>query len=238
MLQPLTCAEERFSVGGGDDISFLDLPGAVHVNGVVWPEGVPRVRSTLVGHDAGQPVHSSQVKSGLFDFKAVCVKLTTGFHYLHVAVAFDIQIVEDKEAGFLLVDLVVDGGLQSLWKVRIKLGVILPDLLGPILEGESPEDGDAGVHHVNLVKVLHLDPCPGRPSSSALRVMTYKEVRLTSLILFTITWIISALLTTHRPVAALAPDEGGGGCDLLVAAQTHWNSQLLGTNNHRTLIKD
>ena len=35
------------------------------------------------------------------------------------------------------------------------LGVVLPDLSGTLFEAESSENGDAGVHHVDLTKVLH-----------------------------------------------------------------------------------
>ena len=35
-------------------------------------------------------------------------------------------------------------------------GVILPDLPGAFLEAKSSENSDAGVHHVDLTKVLHL----------------------------------------------------------------------------------
>ena len=108
----------------------------------------------------------------LFDFEAIGIELATGFHDLHVAVALDVEVVQDEEADFLFVDLVVDGCLQSLWQVRVELGVVLPDLLGAVLEGECPEDGDAGVHHVDLVEVLHLDPGPRCPGGSALRVVT------------------------------------------------------------------
>ena len=43
MLLALDCAEQRLGVGGADDLVLLDLPGAVHKDGVVGPEGVPGV---------------------------------------------------------------------------------------------------------------------------------------------------------------------------------------------------
>ena len=38
------------------------------------------------------------------------------------------------------------------------LGIVLPDLPGTLLEAESSKNSDAGVHHVDLTKVLHLHP--------------------------------------------------------------------------------
>ena len=35
------------------------------------------------------------------------------------------------------------------------LSVVLPDLSGTLFEAESSENGDAGVHHVDLSKVLN-----------------------------------------------------------------------------------
>ena len=84
--------------------------------------------------------------------------------------------------------------------MRVKLCVILPDLPGTILQRQSPEDGDAGVHHVDLLEMFHLDPGPGCPGSATLPVMD---------------GVVPALLTAHRPVTAAALDEGGGGGDLL-----------------------
>ena len=53
-----------------------------------------------------------------------------------------------------------------------------------------------------------------------------------------LTRFVRALLTADRPVTAAAFDEGGVGGDLLVAAQTHRNCQLLRPQHHRTLVKD
>ena len=106
--------------------------------------------------------------------------------------------------------------------MRVKLCVILPDLPGTILQRQSPEDGDAGVHHVDLLEMFHLDPGPGCPGSATLPVMD---------------GVVPALLTAHRPVTAAALDEGGGGGDLLVTAQAHRHCQLLRTNHHRALFK-
>ena len=53
-----------------------------------------------------------------------------------------------------------------------------------------------------------------------------------------LTRFVRALLTADRPVTATALDEGGSGGDLLVAAQTHRNCQLLRPHHHRALVKD
>ena len=86
------------------------------------------------------------------------------------------------------------------------LSVVLPDLSGTLFEAKSSENGDAGVHHVDLVKVLHLDPGPGGPGGAALGVML---------------GAVPAFLATDGPVAAGALDIGGGGGELLVTTQAH-----------------
>ena len=48
VLQPLHGAVQGLGVGGGDDLTLLNPPGAVHVDGVVRTKGVPGVGDTLM----------------------------------------------------------------------------------------------------------------------------------------------------------------------------------------------
>ena len=132
MLQSLPGAVQTLGVGGGDHVPGLYLPGAVHVDGVVWTEGVPCVGGAVVTHDAAQSVHCSQVETILFDLKTICVQLATRLQDLQITVSLDVKVVEDEEHYLLLVDLVVDGSLDPLVQVRVKLGVVFPDLLGSV----------------------------------------------------------------------------------------------------------
>ena len=161
---------QALGVGRADHLSGPDPPRAVDGDLVVPVEGVLGVRRAVMRHDAAQSVQSPQIHSMLFDLKAVSVELPAGLENLEVTVALDVEVVKDKKTDLLLVDLAVDRCLDPLLEMGVKLSVLLPDLGRPVLEAEGPEDGDAGVHHVYLVEVLHLDPGPGGPGGTALRI--------------------------------------------------------------------
>ena len=40
--------------------------------------------------------------------------------------------------------------------MRLELGVFLPDLLRTILQSQSPQNGDASVHHVDLAERVNV----------------------------------------------------------------------------------
>ena len=52
--------------------------------------------------------------------------------------------------------LVVDLCLHPLIQVGFELGVLLEDFLRPVLQGQGPQDGDAGVHHVDLTERVNV----------------------------------------------------------------------------------
>ena len=223
VLEPLHGAVQGLGVGGADDLARRDPPRAVHEDGLVRAEGVAGVGAAVVGHDAAQPVHRAQVHAVLLDLEAVGVQLPARLQDLEVAVPFDVQIVEDEKDDLFFIDFIVDWGLDPLLKMGIELGVVFPDLLGSVPEAEGAEDSDAGVHHVDLVEVLDLDPGAGRAGGAALGVVAAAGV--------------GALLRADGPVAADALDEDGGGGDLLVAAEAHRLGQLLRPHHHRALLE-
>ncbi len=52
--------------------------------------------------------------------------------------------------------LIVNFRFHSFFQVRLELGVFVPDLLRTILQSQSPQNGDAGVHHVDLAERVNV----------------------------------------------------------------------------------
>lgn len=58
-------------------------------------------------------------------------------------------------------------GFHSILKVRLEPDVVLPQFLGAVPQGQGPQHGDAGVHHVHLAKGVHRHlgaPIPDDPT--------------------------------------------------------------------------
>ena len=108
---------------------------------------------------------------------------------LTLPVSLYIQVSVNEEDHLLFIDLVIHRCFDSLLQMRIKLCVIFPYLPGPILQSQGPQNSDAGIHHVYLVKMFYFYPAPcclGSPALSNMHrtVLTFH--------------------TAHRPVTPLA----------------------------------
>ena len=116
-------------------------------------------------------------------------------------------------------------------------GVVLPDLPGTFLEAKCSENSDAGVHHVDLTKVLHFHSRPSRlgcPWERESEGGLEKEVvDLKSPALGIVCRAILASGTAHRPMAADTRLPRCRRSDLLVASEAHRFGQLSGTDHHR-----
>ena len=128
-------------------------------------------------HDATYSVHCPQIHTILFDFKAIGIQLSTCFKNLQITISLDVQIMEDEETNLFLVHFVVNGGLYSFLKVGVKLCVLFPNLLWTVHKCQGSENSDAGIHHVDLVKMFYFDPASSCSCCSTFCIMHWTVLK-------------------------------------------------------------